>query len=347
MGRQISSPEQLKQATEKLWTDVTGQTKGDIKKEVIKEFSESEIPAYAAGRQAPQITPEQMPNILAPKGVSVNALPSFTPAAAGTIAAPSDANVQQGLEMLRKTAQQSPMEAQSQAQNFLRAAYERSAKQANALAASRGYNPAAVRGAQYQLADANQAAALQAAQIGTEQQMQAQQAFLQGSLAQSAAAQNMAIKQAELEQQVNIYNNTAEGQRALAQAELDLKASLANQGVDLDVLKTNAARGDTRAIANIDAIMRMRGMDDGMVLGYLTSITNMNMAELSGQIQREQISEQARIQREASRNQLWGNILQGGATVLGGMLGGAPGAMTGNKVGGAVNSNIQSGNNPS
>jgi hypothetical protein len=102
----------------------------------------------------------------------------------------------------------------------------------------------------------------QAAQQGAllrAQEQQAAQAQL-GQLAAQARGQDigLATSQAQMEQQA-----------ILQSADQNLRAQLANQGVDLDVLKDNARRGDAASLANMQSQLQQLGMNDAMIKAYM------------------------------------------------------------------------------
>jgi len=161
-----------------------------------------------------------------------------------------------------------------------------------ALAGARGgYSPAAVRGAQRQMSASVQDAAAGASQLRAQEMAAARGQF-----------GDLMTRQAELGQQASMFNKTQEGQFALAQADMNLKAQMANQGVDLDILKSNAARGDQFALANLQAQLSTMGMNDAMQLAYVSQILGIDeqalateMARVGIEQQRHMIDTQSRI----------------------------------------------------
>jgi hypothetical protein len=103
-------------------------------------------------------------------------------------------------------------------------------------------------------------------------------------------------------------------QQDVQQADLNLRAQMANQGVDLDVLKTNAAAGNQAAIANMDAALRAQGMDDARIANYMQTALG-----ITGQaLQKKQLEQQA----SQAKTDMWMKL--GGALVgAGGTLGAA------------------------
>jgi len=274
---------------------------------------------YTAGRQSPRAA--QMQEM--PRGLvrEARALPvAYQAQPVGAEIGPIDtAQSQQAIEMAR---QQALGQGPSGAGLLMRQGMERNARQAMALAGARGYNPAALRQAEYQMSGAGQEAALEAAQLQAQQQLAGQQQFLTGAQTQQQLAQNVALQQAELSQRANEFAATQEGQVALAEADAQLAANLANQGVDLEILKSNAARGDTYALANLEAQLKQQGLDDAMTLAYLSQITgidtnilNAEMGLIAGEEQRQRAIADA-------RSKTAGGLLSGVGSVLGSAVGG-------------------------
>ena len=183
-------------------------------------------------------------------------------------------------------------QAPSQAQGVLAQGMSQAGQLGLALAGARGgYSPAAVRGAQRQMSAAAQDAAAQASQLRAQEMAAARGQFA-----------DVATQQAQLTQQAKLFNSSQEGQFALAQADADLKAQLANQGVDLDILKTNAARGDAASLANLQASLQTMGMNDAMQLAYVSQILGIDeqilaaeMARVGIEQQRYMLDQQARM----------------------------------------------------
>ena len=166
--------------------------------------------------------------------------------------------------------------APSAAQAMLQSGVSQAGQLGMALAGARGgYNPAAIRGAQREMSASVQNAAAQSAGLRAQEMAQARQEF--SSLATSSA---------QLGQQAELFNKTQEGQFKLAYAENALRAQAANQAVDLDVLKTNAARGDTFALANLQAQLQQSGMNDAMQLAYVAQITGIDTTALATEMAR-------------------------------------------------------------
>ena len=275
-------------------------------------------------REAPQVQPGQDIARTGVRNVSTRDLlgRGFDPSvAAAQVGGPKMSGYeQQALESYSGALQgQQPSAAEMQ----MRRGIEENARQAMALAQSRGMSPAAIRGAQYQMSQAGQQAALESAQLRAQEIAAARGGLMQGAQAQRAAEQQMAQYQAQLDQEANMYSKTQEGQMMLAQADAELKAQLANQGVDLEIIKQNAARGDAYAMANLEAQLKQAGMDDAMVLGYLQAITGLETGDLQANMQMA-IAEQQRLAQSAqARAGITGSILGSAGSVLASAVGGA------------------------
>jgi len=99
-----------------------------------------------------------------------------------------------------------------------------------------------------------------------------------------------------------------------ASLERSLRANLANQGVDLDVLKTNAAAGNQMAIAELQAQLQKLGMDDAMAQTYInTALSKAGIESGAGQFTTSTILQQRQAQKDADAKML-GAAIQGGAT---------------------------------
>jgi hypothetical protein len=165
-----------------------------------------------------------------------------------------------------------------------------------------GYNPAAIRLAQRQMSSAGQDIAGQSAVLAAQEAATARGQF--GEIATQQAQLAAAAKQ---------FNATMEGQVAMANAENSLKAQLANQGVDLDLVKTNAARGDQFALANLEVQLRQSGMNDAMQLAYIASILGIDEQLLATEMARVGIEQQRHMLDTQTRTQ----ILQSGIKAAG------------------------------
>lgn len=157
----------------------------------------------------------------------------------------------------------------SVAEMQLKEATDRNIGQALALqAGATGPQAAAARRqAVSQTAQTGQEAARQAAILRAQEQQQARQQLGEVVGAGRAADIGLATSQAGLEQQAAIKN-----------VDTQLSASLANQGVDLEVLKSNAAAGNAAARANLEAELSKMGMDNQMIQAYLSAETGLTIA---------------------------------------------------------------------
>jgi hypothetical protein len=150
----------------------------------------------------------------------------------------------QAIGMMQQAAMgQGPSAAQAQ----LQAGVDQSIQAQMAAAASRGFSPAAMRGAQMQSAQMQQQALNQAAQLRAQEQQAAQQSFLQASLQQEEMQRQAALQagQTTLQQEIakkdaiqNAINAQLQGsgqllqsgtQLATTQAQLQQQAALADQ----------------------------------------------------------------------------------------------------------------------
>ena len=162
----------------------------------------------------------------------------------------------------------------------------RIAQQQMAAATSRGFNPAAQRGAMYQGAQAQSDALQTAALARAQEQMAAQQNFgqqAQGlratdlgqaqSVAELQAQQNQL--QAQMQQQANMQRSEFGQQRALTQAQLQQQAALANQ-----------AAMEQRALGNIGALnnanMQSAQARQAMFGGVLEGVGKVGAAFVGG-----------------------------------------------------------------
>lgn len=157
----------------------------------------------------------------------------------------------QAFSMMQQAAMgQGPSAAQAQ----LQAGIDQSIQAQMTAAASRGFSPAAMRGAQMQGAQMQQAAANQAAQLRAQEQQAAQQAFLQGALQQEQMARNAALQAgattleadaAGKQAKQNAINTFVQGsgtmaglgqERAITQAQIDQQTKIQNQQAILQAL---------------------------------------------------------------------------------------------------------------
>jgi len=151
------------------------------------------------------------------------------------------------------------------------------------LALAGGMNPAlAQRLAAQQTAATSQATAQQAGLISMSEQEAKQRMY--NELVGSTRQQDLAQQQNQT--QVGIANQAA----ALADSERALKASLANQGVDLEVVKARAAQGDAAALNILNAAT--------------TQIQNDAQRALSASIQNSQVGTQVSMQNADMQKQI-------------------------------------------
>jgi hypothetical protein len=167
-------------------------------------------------------------------------------------------NTAQSLQYLQQAAAgQGP----SAAQNQLRSGMDEAIRAQMTAAASRGFSPAAMRGAQMQGAELQQQAANQAAFLRAQEMQAAQQAYATGSLQQEQQARQAALQagQTTLQQQVasdeakqaaiNAYLSgsgqllQSGTQLTAAQAQLQQQAALANQEAMLKAGMFNTQAG--------------------------------------------------------------------------------------------------------
>ena len=252
-----------------------------------------------AARTAPQAAAPTMMNRGGVRNVTAPALGN-APQAGMTNIDP------QAIELQRQAAMGL---APSQATGLLQQGIGQAGQLGMALAGARGgYSPAAVRGAQREMSAATQNAAAQASQIRAQEMASARAGFA-----------DISTRQAEITQQAKLFNTSQEGQFAMAQADMQLRAAMANQGVDLDILKANAQRGDTFALANLQAEMQTMGMNDSMQLAYVSQILGIDEQILATEMARISIDQQRYIADQQSRMGLLGSIVgavgQAGAAV--------------------------------
>jgi hypothetical protein len=124
----------------------------------------------------------------------------------------------------------------------------------------------------------------------------------------------LATGQAGLNQQAGLANMDAQNQRVFQQAGLDQSTSL----------------------ANMQSRLQAMGMNDQASLAYLSQLYGVDAAEMQARLQQEQL----RLQGQANKNQLLGNLLVAGGTVAGAYLGGPGGAAAGGAAGGAASGTV-------
>ena len=114
------------------------------------------------------------------------------------------------------------------------------------------------------------------------QEQQAAQGLLADVAGQARDADIvLATSQAKLDQQTQVKNMEAK-----------LQADLANQGVDLDVLKTNAAAGNQGALAQLEAALTTMGFDDAQIRAYLAIETDLIQLDQQAALQAQEMDVQ-------------------------------------------------------
>lgn len=191
-------------------------------------------------------------------------------------------------------------------------------------AQSRGEGPSAAGMQLKQATDRNlaQQLAMQAGATGPQAAAARRQSVQQaGTIGQQAAGQ-AAILQLQEQQaaQQQLADVTAAGRQAdiglaTADADRNLRASLANQGVDLDVLKANAAAGNAAAQANLSAELSKLGMDDAMIQSYLAAETGLLTGQQQALTAQQQIAANTRATEAQARSQMMGGLMSAGGTI--------------------------------
>jgi hypothetical protein len=194
-------------------------------------------------------------------------------------------------------------------------------------AQSRGEGPSVAGMQLKQATDRNlaQQLAMQAGASGAQAAAARRQSASQvGDLGQQAAGQSAILRlQEQQAAQQQLAGVTAAGRQAdiglaTADADRDLRANLANQGVDLDVLKANAAAGNAAAQANLSAELSKMGMDDAMIQSYLAAETGLLTGQQQALMQQQQTAATARASEAAQKSSVLGGLMSAG-----GALGGA------------------------
>ena len=155
-------------------------------------------------------------------------------------------------------------------------------------------------------------AALARREIGREGAQLGQQAAQQGALlrAQETTAAQQQLGQlagAARGQDIGLATSQAglEQQAILQSADQNLRAQLANQGVDLNVLKDNAARGDAASLANMQSQLKQLGMNDAMIQTYMAQelgATGLQANIATGQASNVAAANAAARQAQAARD---------------------------------------------
>lgn len=232
---------------------------------------------------------------------------------------------QQALAMTQAAAEG---KAPSFAEQLLKRQSEQALKQQASAMAGRAFDPAAVRQAQLAGAQVQMEAGSQAAAMKAQEQAQARGEF--AGLATNIRGQDITQAQA---------NQAAELQARAQDIQLvdtDLRAKMANQGVDLDILKANAARGDQASLANLESQLKTMGMNDTRIANYMSALgtsggqdiqrQQLAMSAQQAAEQKRQFEEQLAWSKEQQRQQRadatgdwWRDLAK---TALGGFVGG-------------------------
>lgn len=274
-------------------------------------------------RAAPQITPDQVERVDRNQVREVNA----TPIQAGTMQAATIDQTQANQVRERQMGLINQLEAQAQgkgpsiAQQQLQQGME--ANLAASLAARAGTQGSGASLARRDIAQqqVNQGQAL-AAQSGIQRlQEQGQAQQLLGQTAGQTRGQDLevATSQAGFEQQASVKNLDTKTQVDMANMEADLKSQLANQGVDLDVLKTNAAAGNAASLANLEAKLRQAGMNDDMIKAYMSDLTTQRGQDLNFKADSQRTSSNEYIAKSDAQAKQEAGFLGAISTFAGGM----------------------------
>lgn len=167
---------------------------------------------------------------------------------------------------------QGPSAAQAQMQ----AGTDQAIRAQMAMAGSRGFNPAALRGAQMQGAEMLQTSANQAAQLRAQEQQAAQQQFLAAALQQEQMQRQAALQGAGLTLEQDIASQQAR------QAAINAQAAAAGQyaGLGMEQAQANAQLAQQAALANQDAFLRanLANQQAGLQAGLANQQTGLQAA---------------------------------------------------------------------
>jgi hypothetical protein len=233
----------------------------------------------------------------------------------------------QAFSMMQQAAMgQGPSAAQAQ----LQAGIDQSIQAQMTAAASRGFSPAAMRGAQMQGAQMQQAAANQAAQLRAQEQQAAQQAFLQGALQQEQMARTSALQAgattleadaAGKQAKQNAINTFVQGsgtmaglgqERAITQAQIDQQTRIQNQQAILQALieeeKLKFGAAGLQQQGQIDYSQLAAGLF-GQQLGAYSGLAGLEQQRYS--------------QSAKARSELIGGLISGGSSMGASALSGA------------------------
>lgn len=318
----------------------TAQTVGDL----ANRYATTNVPLYTPGA----ISPERVYAATIQQGQGMGQLQQAVGTAQGNIqqAGAMDPRIANYLAAAQQAGQYSPQaigmmqqaamgQGPSAAQAQLQAGVDQSIQAQMAAAASRGFSPAAMRGAQMQGAQMQQAAVNQAAQLRAQEQQAAQQAFLQASLQQEEMARNAALQagattlQADMagkEARQNAINTFVQGsgtmaglgqEQAIAQAQLQQQAGIQNQQAMLQALIEQER-------------LRFGGMElqqQGQ-LGYGQLASGLYGQQLGAYSGLAGLEQQRYGQSAKARSDLIGGLISGGASMGASAIsaGGAAGA---------------------
>jgi hypothetical protein len=214
-----------------------------------------------------------------------------------------------------------------------------------AAAGSRGFNPAAMRGAQMQGAEMLQTSANQAAQLRAQEQQAAQQQFLQASLQQEQMQRQAAMQAAGLtldqdvaSQQARQAAINAQGQiagqfaglgtqQAISQAELLQQANLANQAAQLQASGMNQDAALRAALANQQAGLQAGMFNQQMGLDAWNAAMSQQLGRqqlgaglltgnLTGQTGIMNMDAARMLESSQARAKMIGGAMEGGAAAL-------------------------------
>jgi hypothetical protein len=253
-----------------------------------------------------------------------------------TVAAETAA-VEQAKTMALQAAQG---QAPSFAEAMLKQNQETMLKQQQAALASRAYDPAAQRQLAVQTAEAGQALGQQAAGLRAQEMAQGRSDF--ASIAQNSRAQMLGASTTDVQARLSALSGDQQAfvaQRAqdlqaqginqdtavklaladqqaavtvtIQNAENNLRAQLANQGVDLEVLKANAAMGNQAALADLDAKLKIMGLDDQMRQTYLNGIVALQSQQGGAAGTAAQLGTQAQIANQDAAQKQKAALLSG------------------------------------
>jgi hypothetical protein len=275
--------------------------------------------AMEAGRmQAPQAQAQQInragiDNVFG--GTVAGSMPQMQAAQIDqSQAAQARAAQEQALAMQQQAAMG---QAPSVAQELLRQGIGQSAQQSMALAGARGgFNPAAVRQAQQAQAQVGQQVAAQTGALRAQEMADARMQMAQQAAQIRSQDMEVATAAAQLEQEARQFNASQEGQALLADADRAMNARLANQGVDLDVLKSNAAMGNEIAMQNLQSELSTMGMSLDAQIAYLSAALGIDAGILSTQLAMYEIEQGRYLESGELRSRLIAGGLSSTGTAM-------------------------------